>query len=309
MNAPSASVDFASVTLAPGPSGASVGKWVVATTITALAVGSQYFVPSLFPATKFVYGSALGYLVVYGIPILAFLGLVGIAPLRGWNREWRVASIEGFRWFGLLSLLGLLLGIALLVVYEVLDPSAVNLLSRQVPILRSAGRNIGLYVALSFAVGAIEETIFRGWVFGFWRQRRPDRIGVAAGATGLLFAGVHLYYWTTYGVIATVPLVMLALLGTAFALGVGASGGNLVVVALLHGAFDASSFYSVVNLPVGLAVHYGLVLVGLLVAVFVALRPKWRVPRNPPSRSQRTWLPSTNVMAPAEVGEVHDRAR
>jgi membrane protease YdiL (CAAX protease family) len=274
-----------------GP-GASVGAWAAATTITAAAVGSQYFVPPLLPASDVVYTTPAGYLVVYGIPLLAFLLLVGLEPLRGWNRGWRVATVDGLRWFGLYSLLGLFVGIVLLALYERFDPSAVNLLSKQVPILKAASSDVWLYVALSFAVGAIEETIFRGWIFGFWRLERPDRIGSAALLTGVLFAGVHLYYWSTYGAIATIPLVMLALLGTAFALAVGGSGGNLVVVALLHGAFDASSFYSIVNLPAGLALHYGLILAGVAMAIAVAIRPRLRGAPSPPFPEGHTRDPS-----------------
>ncbi|MCI4346250.1 MAG: CPBP family intramembrane metalloprotease [Thermoplasmata archaeon] len=261
------------------PAPASVRSYALATAITVAAVVSQYLLPERFPAALVVYGNLPGDLaVVYGIPLLAFLSLVGVGPLRTWNANPGRAAVEGLRWFGLLSLLALLLSIVLLIIYEVVDPSAVRLLSKSVPVVQGAAGDPWFWIALSFAVGAIEETIFRGWVFGYWLGRNPASWRSAAAMSSLLFAGVHLYYWSTYGVIATVPLLMLVLLGLAFAWGMALSGGNLVVIALLHGAFDASSFYSVVNTNVALGLHYGLVLLGLVVAAVVALRSRYSRP-------------------------------
>jgi membrane protease YdiL (CAAX protease family) len=264
---------------------ASRGAYALATAITVAAVVSQYLLPERFPSLLVIYGNLPGDLgVVYGIPILAFLLLVGTGPLRNWNANPGRAAVEGLRWFGLLSLLALVLSVVLLIVYEVVDPSSITQLSKTVPVVQGAAGDPWFWIALSFAVGAIEETIFRGWVFGYWFARNPADWKVAAGLSSLLFAGVHVYYWTTYGAIATVPLLMLVLLGLAFAWAMALSGGNLVVIALLHGAFDASSFYSVINTNVALALHYGLVLLGLVVALVIAVRGSLARPPADPYR-------------------------
>ncbi|MCI4334167.1 MAG: CPBP family intramembrane metalloprotease [Thermoplasmata archaeon] len=261
--------------------GASLGAYALATVITVFAVISQYFLPSWLPGTRWVYGNLPGDLaIVYGVPILSFLLLVGTAPLRHWQERMGHASVEGLRWFGLYSLLALLLSFIALILYQALDPAAVRQLSRSVPVVQGAAGNPWFWIALSFAVGAIEETIFRGWIFGYWLSRFPGQWQRAAIGSSLLFAGVHLYYWGTYGVIAPVPLITLTMLGLAFSWAMALSGGNLVIVALLHGAFDATSFYSLVNLDVALALHYGLVLLGLGVAAAVAIRQRTR-PRAP----------------------------
>ncbi|MCI4362850.1 MAG: CPBP family intramembrane metalloprotease [Thermoplasmata archaeon] len=276
----------------PVPRSAPVRAYLLATVITVVAVVSQYLLPERFPSLLLVYGNLPGELaIVYGIPILAFLFLVGPGPLRAWNANPGRAAVEGLRWFGLLSLLALLLSIVLLIVYEVVDPSAVRLLSKSVPVVRGAASDPWFWIALSFAVGAIEETIFRGWIFGYWLARSPAQWRSAAAMSSLLFAGAHVYYWTTYGAIATVPLLMLVLLGLAFAWAMALSGGNLVVVALLHGAFDASSFYSVVNTNVALGLHYGLVLLGLVVALVVAVRTRLARPPPEPFRPVPSPLP------------------
>lgn len=252
---------------------ASLAAYVAATLITVVAVASQYFLPQAVVALRPIYGTLLGDLaIVYGVPIVAFLALVGTRPLRNWSARMPSASVEGLRWFGIFSLLALLLSIALLIAYTVVDPSSVQQLSKSVPVVQGATGDPWFWIALSFAVGAIEETIFRGWVFGYWLDRAPTRWRGAAFGTSLLFAGVHLYYWTTYGVIAPEPLLMLTLLAMAFAWAMALSGGNLVVIALLHGAFDAISFSSILNLDAAAALHYGLVLLGLIVAAAVALR-------------------------------------
>lgn len=252
---------------------ASLAAYAAATLITVFAVASQYFLPQAVASLRPVYGNLLGDLaVVYGLPLVAFLGLVGTRPLWNWSARMGAASVEGLRWFGIFSLLALLLSIALLVAYAVVDPSSVQQLSKTVPVVQGASGDPWFWIALSFAVGAIEETIFRGWVFGYWLDRAPTRWRGAALGTSLLFAGVHLYYWSTYGVIAPEPLLMLTLLGMAFAWAMALSGGNLVVIALLHGAFDAISFASILSLDTAAALHYGLVLAGLVVAAVVALR-------------------------------------
>jgi membrane protease YdiL (CAAX protease family) len=256
----------------PPPSGPSVGGYAVAVAITVFVILSQYFVPEGLPATRVVYGSLAGDLaLVYGVPILAFLTLVGTGPLRHWRDRMGLATLEGLQWYGVTSILALAVVFALTVVYLLVDPGALQLLSRANPALEQATGDPWFFIALSFLVGFAEESIFRAWTFGFWLARGGGWLAPAV-ATSVLFAGVHLYYGTTYGVAAPLIFPSLFLLGFAFAATYRATGGNLVVIALLHGVYDASAYLTLVNLDAGEGLRYGLVLVGAVVAVLVYCR-------------------------------------
>jgi membrane protease YdiL (CAAX protease family) len=251
---------------------ASLGRYAVGVFVTVFAVLSQYFLPEAVPALRPIYGTLAGDLaIVYGVPILAFALLVGTAPLRNWADRMGLAAVEGLRWYGLLSLLALVVLFVLVILYLALDPSALSLLSRPNPALEQARSNPWFFVGLSFVVGGLEETIFRGWIFGFWRDRAGSWL-VPATWTSALFAGVHLYYATTYGVAAPLIFPALFLLGFAFAGAYRASGGNLVVVALLHGAHDGTAFLMLVNPGVATALSYLLILVGAAIGLVLYFR-------------------------------------
>jgi len=136
---------------------ASLGRYFLGVVITVVAILSQYFVPELLPATDIVYGNLPGdVFVVYGIPIIAFALLVGGAPLRDWGRRMGSATWHGLRFYGLLSLLALLVVLLLTIVYEVVDPAALQLLNRPNPALQQATGNPWFFVGFSFVVGALE---------------------------------------------------------------------------------------------------------------------------------------------------------
>ncbi len=284
---------------APPPTGPSVARYALATIATVLAIGSQYFLPQLVVAVRPVYTSLLGdLLVVYGIPILAFLGLVGTGPLRHWNQHNGLAALEGLRWYGALTLVSLVVIVALTVVYLALDPSALNLLSRTNPALAQAMGDPWFFVGLSFLIGAVEETIFRGWIFGFWVARSRSWV-VPAAWTSLLFAGVHLYYGTTYGIVAPLIFPSLFFIGFAFAATFRATGGNLVVIALLHGLFDASAYLTLVNEDGGLALRYLVVFVGIVLFLLLWVRR----PGSPWRPLGSVEAATTAAAGPYSVGE------
>ncbi|HEY6239040.1 MAG TPA: CPBP family glutamic-type intramembrane protease, partial [Thermoplasmata archaeon] len=261
----------------------SLGAYVAAVAVTVAAVVSQYFVPHLLPALEPFYRSFLGgLLIVYGIPIFAFALLVGVRPLDRFARRPGPAALASLGWYGALSLLSLAVTFALIIVYLALDPSALDLLDRPNPVVQEAQRNPWFWVGFSFAIGAIEETIFRGWVFGYWLARGTKVGWVHAVWTSALFAGVHLYYATTYGIASPLVYPTLFLLGLAFALAVQASGGNLVWVALLHGANDATAFLTILSPVVANSIHYGVILVGAVVALVLYLR-RPKVAAAPPA--------------------------
>ncbi len=255
---------------------ASLARYFLGVAITVLAIVSQYFVPQLFPAADILYGNLPGdVFIVYGIPIIAFALLVGGAPLRDWGHRMRVATWQGLRFYGLLTLLAILVVLVLTVIYEAVDPAALQLLNRPNPALQQASGDPWFFVGFSFVVGAFEETIFRGFMFGYWRDR-SGRWMVPAVWTSVVFAGVHLYYGTTYGIAAPLIFPSLFLMGFAFAATYRFSRGNIVVPAVLHGAHDAAAFLGVVSYGwgiVGLVLTYLIVLVGALIGLVEYLRP------------------------------------
>ena len=264
----------------PTPKAASLPRYFTGVVITVFAIVSQYFLPQEFPPARLLYDNLPGDLfVVYGIPIVAFALLVGAAPLRSWGSRMGTATWQGLRFYGLLTLLGLLVVFVLAIIYEVIDPSALQLLNRPNPALEQAKGNPWFFVGFSFVIGAFEETIFRGFFFGYWRDRSGPWM-VPAVWTSVAFAGVHLYYATTYG--PALPLIFpsLFLLGFAFAATYRFSRGNLVVPAVLHGAHDAAAFLTLISVVWGAIALYTVVLVGALVGLIEYLR---HTPAGPPS--------------------------
>ncbi|MCI4344531.1 MAG: CPBP family intramembrane metalloprotease [Thermoplasmata archaeon] len=257
---------------------ASPRTYAVALLVTVVAILSQYFVPQMFPPARAVYGTLLGgLLIVYGVPVLIFTFLVGARPLRAAFRHLGTATEAGVRWAGLLLLLSLLVVGVLITLYARFDPSAIHFLSRPNPALQEAAPDPYFWIAFAFVIGAVEETIFRGWVFGYWLQRDPRRWWLHAFWTSALFAGVHLYYGTTYGPIAPVQFTTLFLLGFAYAGTMRSSGGNLVVIAVLHGANDASAFSTLIT-PVGADLYFLTLIVGGLVLGLIAIIQSTRAP-------------------------------
>lgn len=262
------------------PGRLSGARYLVGLVVTVAAIVSQYFVPQLVPATRAAYASLVGdLLIVYGIPIVVLAALLGAGPLRGWRQGMREATFRGLGWYGALSLLGLGVAFALVVGYEIVDPSALHLLGRQNPELRAAAGDPWLYVGISFVAGACEEVIFRGWLFGAWLARGASWLRPAVG-TSALFAGVHLYYGLTYGAASPILYQELFLTGLAFAATYHLSGGNLLVPAALHGAHDALAFLFLVAPGADLAVSYGFVIVAALVGLaYRSVTHRGSVPR------------------------------
>ena len=245
-----------------------IARYAIGVVVLVLAIASQYFVPETVPGARLVYGTLLGdVLVVYVLPIAVFAACVGAGPLRGWRANLGPAAAAGLGWYGCLRLLALLVTVVLAAVYLAVDPGALKLLERPNPALTQAAGDPWFYVGFSFVVGAFEETLFRGWVFGFWVQRNRAAWVVPALLSSALFAGVHIYYGTTYGAAAPLIFPTLFLIGFAFAATYRTSGGNLVVPALLHGANDAAAYLTLISLAVGTAISWGVALVGALVGL------------------------------------------
>ncbi len=259
---------------------ASLAAYTTAVAVTVVAILSQYFVPQLLPALRPVYaGLVPDLLVVYGIPILAFLVLVGRGPLRNYVARTPHAAVEGLRWYGAMSVLGLVSAVVIVAVLNAIDPAAVAQLSKLSPPLVAAESDPWFWVGFSFVIGLIEETIFRGWVFGYWLDRDPAHWVLHAVWTSALFASVHLYYGSTYGIASSVAFAELFFAGLGFAFAVRYSRGNLLIVGLLHGAHDSLSFSTLVWKPWGADLYYLLILAGAIVFLIVYLQDR---PRETP---------------------------
>jgi membrane protease YdiL (CAAX protease family) len=259
---------------------ASSGRYALAVGGSVLIILSQYYLPLLAPASLVLYQNVLtAVAIAYVAPALLCLALLGSGPLRGATSRMGTAAVQALSWYGLLSLLALAIVFALTVLYTLLDPSALSALTKQNPVLHRAQGNPAFWIGFSFVAGGFEELIFRGFFFGYWLQRSPGRWGVHAGWTSALFGAVHLYYGFTYLAVSPIFFVSLFLTGFAFAAAVRDSGGNLVVVALLHGAADATAFLFLVSPSWSYALHYGLILVGALVGLVAYLLRRPKAPR------------------------------
>jgi membrane protease YdiL (CAAX protease family) len=289
----------APATAPPPEKVAPISAYFAAVAITVLAILSQYFLPQSVPALRPVYSTlATGLLVVYGIPILAFVLLVGVRPLRRFFSNPSSAVVEGLRWYGAMSILGLAAAFTVVAVLAAVDPSAVAQLSKLSPPLVAAESDPWFWVVFSFVIGIIEETIFRGWIFGYWLLRSPSQWFAHAVWTSLLFASMHLYYGSTYGVASAVAFAELFFAGLGFAFAVRYSRGNLLIVGLLHGAHDALSFSTLVWKPYGEEVYYLLILLGAIVFIVVAFA------RDQEPKPMTPWAagPSAPVPSPSPPG-------
>lgn len=220
--------------------------YAVALAATMGGVISQYVIPS-----SWIPGGNLGFvidlLIVYGVGLAFFYAFFGTRPLRNFVRRPGKAVKETIRWYGILSILGLLVALILIIVYLAIEPSrAEYLLSKTTSVDQAGASNPLFYILFSiFFVGFVEETLFRGYVFGSlltiegthdWRM--------LAVSTSLIFAGVHLYYAQTYLEVSPTVYVRLFALGLAFSYAYVLSGGNLLMVSLMHGGYDAVAFFS-----------------------------------------------------------------
>ncbi|MCI4348398.1 MAG: hypothetical protein L3J97_07270, partial [Thermoplasmata archaeon] len=130
---------------------APLSAYLAAVAITAVAILSQYFVPHAVPPLRPIYSTlAPALLVVYGVPIVAFLALVGRRPLRHFFSNPGSAVVEGLRWYGLMSILGLIAAFAIIAAVAALDPTALPQLNRPNPALAAAASNPWFWVAFSF---------------------------------------------------------------------------------------------------------------------------------------------------------------
>jgi membrane protease YdiL (CAAX protease family) len=260
-------------------------SYAIATAIAAAGIISQYLIPSSwFPPG--ISGFVLDLFLVYGFGLMAFYIAFDTRPIRNFLERNKAGAREGFRWYGIFVLMGLLLAFALTAFYLAVDSSRYWDLMHKATNIQNAGASDPLFYILFsiFFVGFVEETLFRGYILGSlltivgtrnWRTY--------AVLTSLLFAGVHIYYAQTYMEVSPIYYAEIAAMGLAFSYTYVLSGGNILVIALLHGGYDALSFFSLTPLgktdSIALVMIYVLLLASALWALSLYLR-------NPDSTDQ-----------------------
>ena len=104
----------------------SKALYVIGIVVIFVAVYVQYFV-SL--------GAVLGYLVVYGIPVVVGLLIFGREILKRAAKNNRDAAKFGLGLFSVLTVLGIVVGVAVLLIIAQFSPGVQTLLSKPNPVL------------------------------------------------------------------------------------------------------------------------------------------------------------------------------
>lgn len=235
-----------------------------------VCVYSQYVIPGL----NFV----SGVLLVYGIPVLvtslvyAYARTLRAIIKKAFNQTLNAAKF-GLGYFGAFTVLSVIVGILIIALLSIFNPAAVNLLQKPNPVLQGLStEGAWIMVGVSFLiVGPAEEYLFRGFVFGGLLSVFKNRHWLSvAFISSILFAIVHLYYATTYEAASLVQFTDLVAFGMAMAATYYVSGGNLIVPALIHGAYDATAFIGVAtSANIGDQLREFMILFGIFVAIAI----------------------------------------
>lgn len=216
------------------------------------------------------FGPIFGIFVVYGVPLLATSLLWGSEIIRKAFSRTFTALKFGLGFFGAFAVLGTLAATAIFYIIVTLDPTAVSLLNRPNPVLNIPPELAWIMVWFSLlVVGPVEEYIFRGFIYGGLLNLFKDRHWLSlAFISSMLFAAVHLYYAFVYGIVSLVQFTDLVTFGMAMAATYYLSGGNLLVPAIIHGAYDATGFIGVAtSLNLGVVLRESMILIGVIVAI------------------------------------------
>ncbi len=223
---------------------------------------SQYLIGGLDPI--------LGIFIIYGVPLLATSLLWGSEIIRkAFNRTFTALKF-GLGFFGAFTVLGVFASIVILLILVTLDPRTVSLLQRPNPVLRIEPELAWIMVWFSLlVVGPVEEYIFTGFVYGGLLSLFKDRHWLSlAFISSVLFAAVHLYYANVYEIASIVLFTNLMTFGMAMAATYYLSGGNLLVPAIIHGAYDALGFIGVAtSLDLAILLRGSMILMSIIVAV------------------------------------------
>lgn len=244
-------------------------RFIAGLLVILASVYLQYVIPGL--------NLVSGTLLVYGVPILVTSLIWGRSIIvKALNRMY-AALRYGLGYFGIFTIMGLAAGVLILFLLTLFEPSATNLLQRPNPVLQVSPELAWFMIGFSFlVVGPSEEYLFRGFVFGGLLNVFKGRHWLTlALVSSIFFAGVHLYYAVVYSVASLVQFADLITFGMAMAATYHVSGGNLLVPAMIHGAYDATGFVSVATSSgIGVQLRALMIFIGLIAAVLVFSRKK-----------------------------------
>ena len=236
-----------------------------------IAAYSQYLVGGI--------GLIGGMLVIYGVPLMVVSLLWGRTIIRNAFNHTLNALKLGLCSFGIFTLLGVVAANAVYYIIMTLDPTAVNLLNRPNPLLHVSPEFAEVMVLLSLLViGPVEEYIFRGFVYGgLLNLFKGHHWFILAFISSILFAAAHLYYAFIYGIASLVPFIDLVTFGLAMSATYYFSGGNLLMPALIHGAYDASGFIGIAVSPdMGILLRSTMILIGIIVAIALVIQEMFK---------------------------------
>jgi len=246
-------------------------KYAFGLLVIVIGVYSQY----IFNIRGLVYGT----LVVYILPAIVVFLIDGRRILAKAHVNFKKAFRYGFGYFGVFSAAGIGLAFLLLMILFAFDPNIVELLNRPNPLLEVTPNLAWIMVWFSFLiVGPFEEFLFRGFIFGELLNIFKDKHWIfAAIISSILFSIIHLYYFFAFGIASIIQFSQIIMFGLGMSGAYYKSQGNLVILALIHGAFDATSFL-IIAIPenpfLGIELKIALILISVFVGVFAVLGRK-----------------------------------
>ncbi len=239
--------------------------------IGVIIIFAAVYAPDFLPIRGVV-----GYLVVYGIPIVVTGLFFGREILRRAAKNNKAATKYGLGFFGALTVIGVLLSVVALAILLYFNSQASQLLDRPNPALQGLSpTGAWIMVAVAFLViGPAEEYLFRGFIYGGLLNITKGKHWLPlAVLSAVLFAAVHGYYAVTYESASVVPFITITTFGFAMCATYYYSGGNILLPALIHGAYDATGFLTIaISTDVGLAARGALTFVGIAFAVYLLLK-------------------------------------
>jgi len=270
--------------------------YVLGIVVIFLAVYSQYFIhfTNIFGV---LLGEVIGYLVVYGLPILVVSLILGRELLRKAAKNNLTAAKYGVGLFGVMTVVGIFLSALALMIIMNFEPQAQDILNKTNPALDVPSDVAWIMIAVSLiVVGPAEEYLFRGFMYGGLLKLSKGKNWLPlAVLSSVLFAVVHGYYAVTYGITSILFFISLSTFGFAMCVTYYWSNGNILMPALIHGVYDATGFLSVAySTQVGLAARSVFIAVGVAFAFVFLLRKiliKTKPAEQPPPPPQPATQP------------------
>lgn len=243
--------------------------YIIGLIVIFVSAYSQYFLNEINPSIEFA--------IVYGIPVITISFLWGHHIIKRVFRNISSAIPLGLGFYGLFTLIGIILATVIYFFLLFFDPSAINLLHKPNPVVHVSPEIAWWMILISFLiVGPIEEYLFRGFVFGglinIFNGRHWFFLAIVSGG---LFAMAHLYYAQVYGVASLVQFTDITFFGISMAATYYFSGGNLIIPAVIHGAYDATGFLGIAtNSDIGVFLREMMLLIGIIIAFILYIQKK-----------------------------------